>query len=133
MTVGVKTISDTATEFDGFIPINEQLTLAPRSTKVVSVEIVNNNLLEPDEDFFIILYDLKDEQPLFGENTKTRVTIFDDDKPTTIQFSKPFLQVKKSERVVRLKVMRRGNSEKIVECKIKSEEVEDIDKQAREF
>jgi len=104
MTVGVKTISDTATEFDDFIPINEQLTLAPRSTEIVSVKIVNNNLLEPDEDFFIILYDLKDDQPLFGENTKTRVTILDDDKPTTIQFSKPFVQVKKSERVVRLKV-----------------------------
>jgi len=60
--LGVKTVSDTATEFDDFIPINYTLKLAPGSKEIVAVEIVDDDGWEPDEDFFIILYDLKDSE-----------------------------------------------------------------------
>ena len=56
--------------------------------KTVEVEIVDDDGWEPDEDFFIYLYDLSDpdKKQLYGDNTKTRVTILDDDKPGILQF-----------------------------------------------
>lgn len=83
MKIGVKTVSDTATEFDDFIPIDYELKIPPKSKEIVAVEIVDDDGWEPDEDFFIILYNLMDpeKKQLFGDNTRTRITILDDDKP----------------------------------------------------
>ena len=36
---------------------------------------------EPDEDFFVQLYNPSTGEELTGQDTKTRVTIIDDDKP----------------------------------------------------
>ena len=40
----------------------------------------------PDEDFFVQLYDPNSMAELQGKDTRTRVTIIDDDKPGQISF-----------------------------------------------
>ena len=56
------------------------------TTKEVDVEIVDDDGWEPDEDFFIYIYDINDDskKQLMGDNTRTKVTILDDDKPGII-------------------------------------------------
>lgn len=41
---------------------------------------------EPDEDFFMQLYNADTGDELDGKDTKTRITIIDDDKPGQIYF-----------------------------------------------
>jgi hypothetical protein len=45
------------------------------------VTIYDDDNWEPDEDFFVQLKDADTGQNLHGQDTKTRVTIIDDDKP----------------------------------------------------
>jgi hypothetical protein len=41
---------------------------------------------EPDEDFYMQLYNADTGDELEGKDTKTRITIIDDDKPGQIYF-----------------------------------------------
>jgi solute carrier family 8 (sodium/calcium exchanger) len=68
---------------------------------------------EPDEDFFVYLYDINDveKKQLFGDNTRTKVTILDDDKPGIISFSKTDVRVKRSDKVAVLHVVRQEGSD----------------------
>jgi len=54
--------------------------------KYVSVKIKDDEEWEPDEDFYVQLYYSKDGKELEGKDTRTRVTIIDDDKPGQIVF-----------------------------------------------
>ena len=47
----------------------------------VDVGIMDDDNWEPDEDFFVQLYNVDTGEELQGQDTKTRVTIIDDDKP----------------------------------------------------
>lgn len=42
--------------------------------------------MEPDEEFYVELYDINTKQRLKGQDTRTIVTIIDDDKPPVICF-----------------------------------------------
>ena len=48
--------------------------------------IIDDDGWEPDEDFYVELYDARTGNRLIGEDTRTRVTILDDDKPGTLVF-----------------------------------------------
>lgn len=60
--VGVRTRDDTATANDDFIPINETLKFsAGEASKEIEVKIIDDHGWEPDEDFYVELYDPKTE------------------------------------------------------------------------
>jgi len=48
--------------------------------------IVDDENWEPDEDFFVELYDAVSGERLKGDDTRTRVTIIDDDRPGVLAF-----------------------------------------------
>lgn len=50
------------------------------------MKIIDDDGWEPDEDFYVELYDAKTDARLMGEDTRTRVTILDDDKPGMLVF-----------------------------------------------
>jgi solute carrier family 8 (sodium/calcium exchanger) len=52
----------------------------------VAVRIIDDEGWEPDEDFYVELYDRASKNRLIGEDTKTRITILDDDKPGMLVF-----------------------------------------------
>lgn len=47
----------------------------------MKIEIIDDDSWEPDEDFYVQLYDPDTSEELEGQDTKTRITIIDDDKP----------------------------------------------------
>lgn len=96
----MKTIQDTALENEDFKPIDITITIPGNQSKVVEVVIIDDEGWEPDEDFFIYLYAIDDEEKrqLYGDNTKTKVTILDDDKPGVLQFKDSIVRVKKSDK-----------------------------------
>ena len=50
------------------------------------MKIIDDDGWEPDEDFYVELYDKTTGNRLIGEDTRTRVTILDDDKPGMLVF-----------------------------------------------
>merc|ERR1719454_2697292 len=67
---------------------------------------------EPDEDFFVQLYEPNTNEELVGQDTKTRVTIIDDDKPGQICFENTKgIKVAPTEEVCEVKVIRKNGSD----------------------
>jgi len=63
-----------------FEPIDKILEFkAGESTGVVEVVIKDDDNWEPDRDFFVQLMDANTQQPLTGQDVRTRITIIDDD------------------------------------------------------
>lgn len=62
--------------FDGVIQFEKG-----EGVKSFDVGIKDDDNWEPDEDFFVQLYDPDTNAELLGQDCKTRVTIIDDDKP----------------------------------------------------
>lgn len=72
----------------------------------IPIRIVDDEGVEPDEDFYVELYDLKTKKRLPGEDTRTTVTILDDDKPGIFGFEVRAVKVRAKDEKVRLKVLR---------------------------
>ena len=109
---GIRTIDGTANagvddEPGDYESIDVKKTLIDGEIETtVQVKIVDDEGVEPDEDFYIELYDLESKERLPGEDTKTTVTILDDDKPGIFGFEKRATKVRSKDEKIRLKVMR---------------------------
>ena len=67
--------------------IDEQVTFAAgQAEATVSVQIIDDDGWEPDEDFYVELYNKATGVKLLGDDAVTRVTILDDDKPGMLVF-----------------------------------------------
>lgn len=85
-TIVVKTIDDQATGGEDYESIHQNLEFkAKEKEKYIEIKIFDDDHWEPDEDFYVQLYDI-DGNELEGKDTKTKVTIIDDDKPGQICF-----------------------------------------------
>ncbi|XP_059147493.1 sodium/calcium exchanger 2-like [Physella acuta] len=109
--VGVETIDGTAEAGGDYIAMKQLLTFEPGETlKYVSIEIVDDDVWEPDEFFFVKLFHHPEgsstEEVVIGKLAINQVTIVDDDEPGTLEFSKPSYIVKESASAARLVVNR---------------------------
>jgi len=77
---GIRTVEDTAQAGEDYTAIDQRVDM-PRGTDRFQIEIpiVDDDSVEPDEDFYVELYDLDDKSRLQGDDTRCRVTIIDDD------------------------------------------------------
>lgn len=134
-TVGCKTLQDTALEHEDFKPIDITLVIPALQNKVVEVEIIDDEGWEPDEDFFIYLYaiDDDDKKQLAGDNTKTKVTILDDDKPGILGFKESIVRVKKSQKKAQIIVERLEGTDGEAHCFIKNDDDAKCRNPAKEF
>lgn len=81
-------------------------------TKTFDVGIKDDDNWEPDEDFFVQLYDPNTNEELVGQDTKTRITIIDDDKPGQICFENTkAIKVAPTDEVCEVKVIRKNGSD----------------------
>jgi solute carrier family 8 (sodium/calcium exchanger) len=133
--VGIKTTSDTALDGDDFVGIDQHLTIPASGQAVQSVKIIDDEGWEPDEDFFVHLYDINDDKKaqLYGDNTKTKVTILDDDKPGILQFKETNIKVKRSDKKAIIRIERVDGSDGLAECQAKNEEIASCSNPAKEF
>lgn len=81
-------------------------------TKYIEVKINDDDNWEPDEDFFVQLLDPNDGVELMGQDTKTRVTIIDDDKPGQICFQETkVIKAIASEPICEIVIIRKNGSD----------------------
>lgn len=85
MQVGVRTVEGTAKEIEDYIPVNEIIKISYLEYKL-EVKIVDDDEYEPDEEFYIELYDPLTKKRLIGEDTLCRVVIVDDAKQPVVGF-----------------------------------------------
>jgi len=86
--VGIRTVDAEATAPKDYQAVDEVLEFkeGKANYKDVKVLIVDDENWEPDEDFFVELYDVDTLKRLNGDDTRTRVTIIDDDRPGVLAF-----------------------------------------------
>ena len=85
--VRVATVDAEAQAGDDFDAVDEIVVFKKgEAQKFVEVGIHDDESWEPDEDFFVVLYDPVTNEELKGQDCKSRVTIIDDDKPGQISF-----------------------------------------------
>mmetsp|Transcript_13616 Transcript_13616/g.23178 ORF Transcript_13616/g.23178 Transcript_13616/m.23178 type:complete len:475 (-) Transcript_13616:216-1640(-) len=83
----VKTLDAEAKAGEDYEELVEELSFkGGEEIKHVQIKINDDENWEPDEDFHVQLYDPETRKPLEGQDTKTTVTIIDDDKPGQICF-----------------------------------------------
>jgi len=86
-TVGVRTRDGTAVAGKEFSAVDTVVSFTKKETeKTVEVEIHDNHDWQPDLDFFVELYDTKNNERLYGGDTETKVTILDEDFPGKLGF-----------------------------------------------
>jgi solute carrier family 8 (sodium/calcium exchanger) len=80
--VRVKTIDQEAKAGDDYEAVDEILDFKQGELQNhINVKINDDDNWEPDEDFFVQLIDANTNEELTGKDTRTRVTIIDDDQP----------------------------------------------------
>lgn len=85
--VRVRTIDGDAKGNKDYTPFDGELSFEDgEDTKNFDVGINDDDDWEPDMDFYVQLFDPTSNEELVGQDTKTRVTIIDDDKPGQICF-----------------------------------------------
>jgi len=86
---GVRTVENTAMETKDYVKLDREFIMHKgRDEYSCRIVIINDDAYEPDKDFFVELYDINDENrtKLPGSDTRTRVTIIDDEQPGYIGF-----------------------------------------------
>lgn len=85
--VRVRTVDGDATAGQDYDAIDQEIKFKQGQVFAeVKIGIHDDEDWEPDEDFFVELYDFTTESRLTGEDTRTRVTILDDDNPGMLVF-----------------------------------------------
>jgi hypothetical protein len=123
MRFGVRTVEDTAKAVEDYIPIDEVFEMSvEETTKIVDVKIVNDQGWEPDEDFFIEIYDAEDPQKRkkWGDNTRCKVTILDDDKPGIIGFASREIVSRRKDRVAQVEIVRTDGADGSASVKVEN-------------
>lgn len=72
----------------------------------IPIKIQDDEGIELDEDFFVELYDPSTGIRLAGEDTKTRITILDDDKPGIFGFETRYHKIRAKDERLRIRVLR---------------------------
>lgn len=113
----MQTIDAEAKAGDDYEAVAETLNFNKGETsKMISVKINDDDNWEPDEDFFIQLYNNEHEKKeLDGKDTRTKVTIIDDDKPGQICFEEQnVIKALASDGVAEIKIIRKNGSDGVV-------------------
>jgi hypothetical protein len=77
--IGIRTVDGTAKAMDDYVPVDEIVRISYLEYKF-DIKIIDDDSLEPDEDFYIEIYDPNTKKRLIGEDTLTTITIVDDAK-----------------------------------------------------
>lgn len=130
--VSVKTRDDTATGGSDYEKIDKLLEFKKGQDELeVMIKIFDDDEWEPDEDFYVDLHDAQSNARLIGQDTSTRVTIIDDDKPGMIVFrEKRALRHDANEVSCKIKVDRVQGSDGKISVKYRTIELDKSDNTA---
>ena len=115
--VGVATEDGEAQADKDYKPVKTVLEFkAGEMEKHVDVGIIDDDDWEPDEDFYVYLHDPQSNERLVGEDTRTTITIIDDDKPGTLGFATRSVKAIASEKRVEIVVERKDGCDGEISC-----------------
>lgn len=120
----VETIDGTAEATSDYKPLKETKVFEPKETLLpIDIEIIDDNVWEPDEVFFIRMTLEPDQQAVLGKHPVTQVTILNDDEPGTIQFANPSFLFKESVGCAQIKVERSNGCDGRIVAKWKTKDI----------
>ena len=99
----------------------------------IRIKIVDDNIWEPDKDFFVEICENEEGQVMQGDDTRCCITILDEDQPGVIGFQEKTIQVRKKDKFVYIKVARTEGADGEITCWCKTMVLPDIANQATEF
>jgi len=86
--IGVRTVDAEASSPKDYGAVDEVIDFTEsKKSHEITIKIEDDDQWEPDEDFYVELYDVNTNERLHGEDTRTRVTIMDDDRPGMLSFA----------------------------------------------
>ena len=121
-TFGIRTRESTAKSGKDFDPIDEVITMKKREgEKQVEIRIHDNQEWQPDMDFFIELYDTKNNSRLFGDDTECKITILDEDFPGKLGFEITEITASRNQDKVDIVIKRVEGTDGQISCMIRTE------------
>mmetsp|Transcript_41150 Transcript_41150/g.55906 ORF Transcript_41150/g.55906 Transcript_41150/m.55906 type:complete len:246 (+) Transcript_41150:1174-1911(+) len=123
--IGVRTVNGDAIAGEDYEAIDQIVEFNNNEpSKEVAVNIFDDDDWEPDEDFYLELYDPDTKQKLEGGDAKTTVRIIDDDNPGTLSFEAGDLyQHTATEDKCIIKVIRSNGCSGKIQCQYKTTEI----------
>lgn len=114
-----------------FGKLDEPIDFKGKKLYEVTITIFDDDNWEPDEDFYVELYDLNTKAKLEGKDTSTTVTILDDDKPGVLAYKEKGVHKHiATEPECRIAVQRLHAADGHIECKYKTIELSKSDRTA---
>jgi len=89
---------------------------ADETEREIKVAIVDDEGWEPDEDFYVRLLDIADQERLEGDDTECTVTILDEDKPGNIGFVERQIEVNRKDKVAYVLIQRKDGTDGNATC-----------------
>lgn len=124
--VGVRTVEGTATEGLDYERVNKYLDFADgEEFQSISIGIVDDDIVEPDENFFVELFDIESNKRLVGKDTRTEVIIIDNDNPGIITFKERLVKAAETDDFAEVILQRVEGSDGLIGCRYYAKEKED--------
>lgn len=110
--IKVQTIDGDAKAEEDYVAIDDKIEFQPgQKSAYVDIEIKDDEGWEPDEDFFVQIYDMTGMQ-LSGKDSRCKITILDDDKPGQICFKEDkSIKAIATENVAEVVILRKNGSD----------------------
>lgn len=130
----VKTLDGSATTPKKYEKLEEIVKMTKTQNEhIVKVNIVDDDDFNEDQDFYIEICS-EDGRKLEGDDTSTRVTIKDEDKPGVIGFDKKKYTVRRMDKYAYVQLVRKDGSAGEASCYCKTEVLtKQVNSQAEEF
>ena len=128
--IGVRTLDGTATEGLDFEKIRRIIEFE-EGEEFISIEIgiVNDDLVEPNENFFVELYDIKTNIKLTGKDSLTEVVIIDNDSAGVVTFKDRLVKVSENMNFAEVKLLRVDGSDGLTGCRYyATEKADNVDR-----
>lgn len=120
----VQTIDGTAESGSDYIEVKKSLVFEKGQTSQdLEIEIVDDNIWEPDEVFFVRLSVEPGQNAQIGKRGVAQVVILNDDEPGTVEFEKPSFLFKESCGVARVPVKRVNGADGELRLKWKTKDI----------
>jgi len=84
--IGVRTVAGEAIAPTDYEAVDQEVAFEKAGNSEIKIKIKDDEEWEPDKDFFVEIYDLQTKLRLPGQDTRSKVTIIDDDRPGVLAF-----------------------------------------------
>lgn len=121
-TFGVKTVDGTASAGSEFHAVDEVCTMKKKEIeKTINIQIIDNHDWQPDLDFYLEIYDTKNGERLYGDDTRCRITILDEDFPGKLGFELTELTASRLQDKVDIIIKRNEGTDGKISCMVRTE------------